>query len=101
MKADEIILTLGYPFGINPQMNPTFLGWLSTRQLILRDNRPVGHWTTETPISLDGYLWLQNYAGYDAPEFYLHFSTVEYAIARAKQILENWDDDDRRPTWCC
>lgn len=101
MLPDLISLNLGDPFHVDPLKNPRFMPWMSTRRLIYRESRLVGHWTTETPISVKGYLWLQNYAAYHAPEFYLRFDSVEIAINRAKEILSEWDDNGSCPTWCC
>lgn len=97
MKAEDIVLTLGEAFSIKPEEHG--LGCLR-RQLIWRDKRPVGHWSFGS-YNDKGYLWLQNYAGYYSSDFFLEFENIESAIARAKKILQEWDDNPERPTWVC
>ena len=75
----------------------------SLRQLVFQGDRLVGHWTYNdgrSPIG-SGTLWLQNYAGYHHPDFGMRFNNVEAALARAEKILEEWAENDDRPTWTC
>jgi hypothetical protein len=94
----EIHLTLGAWFCLNPLNEPNYYGWAANRRLITRDGRPVGHWTSETR-SGRGFLWLQNYAGYNCKDFVLELNDVDLALSRAKKILAEWDANPKRPTW--
>lgn len=69
------------------------------RKLIYRNKRAVGHISSGNYHDKH-YLWLQNYAGYYSPIFVLTFDTEEAAMNRAAQILEDWDTNPERPTWC-
>jgi hypothetical protein len=70
------------------------------RKLILRKCRPIGHWTaSDRRPDSKGYLWLQNYAGYDHADFVYEFGNVDLALSRAKEILAEWDVNPERPTW--
>lgn len=94
----ETALTLGEWFCLDPLSEPNYYGWAANRRLILRNGRPVGHWTSETR-SGKGVLWLQNYAGYNCKDFCLEFNSIDQAIERAKSILVEWDSNLARPTW--
>jgi hypothetical protein len=89
-----IELTLGHRFSINEFRSPYM-----QRQLIFRNSRPVGHLS----FAFGGkcHLWLQNYVGYHSDNFVLTFDTPEIALARAKEILADWDNNPERPTWVC
>ncbi|MEG4084666.1 hypothetical protein [Microcoleus sp. POL10_C6] len=69
------------------------------KKLILRNKCAIGWWSYGRCGSTNGLLWLQNYAGYYSPDFCLEFQSEEIALERTRKILEEWDKNDKRPTW--
>ena len=69
------------------------------RKLIWRNKRPIGWWSYGRYGTDNGLLWLQNYAGYYSPDFCLELQSEEIALQRVRRILEEWDKNDKRPTW--
>jgi hypothetical protein len=69
------------------------------RQLIHRQNRPIGHISTEWDIP-KYILWLQNYCGYGChPRYCYQMSSMDAAIYQAVKMLLDWQINKDRPTW--
>lgn len=68
-------------------------------KLILRNKRAISCWSYGRYESNNGLLWLQNYAGYYSPDFCLEFQSEEIALERTRIIFEEWDKNEKRPTW--
>jgi len=97
----EIVLKLGDWFSLGEQTlnKPSFYGLAMNRRLIWKNGRPIGHLTSANRREGKVILWLQNYAGYNCKDFVLSFDSVDLALARAKEILTEWESNPKRPTW--